>query len=94
MFRNRLDALRIDLIVRERTMETSLPLFCEEEEPPCRPVTHDVNNSLPPVAERGMKHEGMSHESRRERGKGGRRIRGDLFFCSGAELEGRVGEGS
>ena len=25
-------------------METSLPLFCEEEEEPCR----DVNNSLPP----------------------------------------------
>ncbi len=42
-------------------METSLPLFCEEEEPPCRPVTHDVNNSLPPVVERGVDHEGMSH---------------------------------
>ncbi len=64
MFRNRLDALRIDLIVRERTMETSLPLFCEEEEPPCRPVTHDVNNSLPPVVERGMDHAGMSHAGR------------------------------
>ena len=63
MFRNRLDALRIDLIVRERTMETSLPLFCEEEEEKelCRPVIHDVNNSLPPVVERGMDHEGMSH---------------------------------
>ena len=41
-------------------MEMSLPLFCEEEEEPCRPVIHDVNNSLPPVVERGMDHEGMS----------------------------------
>ena len=64
MFRNRLDALRIDLIVRERTMETSLPLFCEEKEEPCRLVIHDVNNSLPPVVERGMDHEGMSHAGR------------------------------
>ena len=64
MFRDRLNVLRIDLIVRERTMETSLPLFCEEQEAPCRPVTHDVNNSLPPVAERGMEHEGMSHAGR------------------------------
>ena len=30
-------------------METSLPLFCEEEEEPC----HDVNNSLPPVLRSG-----------------------------------------
>ena len=64
MFRDRLDVLRIDLIVRERTMETSLPHFCEEQEEPCRPVTHDVNNSLLPVAERGMDHEGMSHAGR------------------------------
>ena len=38
-------------------METSLPLFCEEEEESCR----DVNNPLPPVVERGVDHEGMSH---------------------------------
>ena len=50
--------------VGERTMETSLPLCREEEEPPCHPVTHDVNNSLPPVVERGMDHEGMSHAGR------------------------------
>ena len=37
-------------------METSLPLFCEEEEESCRDV-----NSLPPVVERGVDHEGMSH---------------------------------
>ena len=42
-------------------MEMSLPLFCEEEEQPCRPVIHDVNNSLPPVVERGVDHESMSH---------------------------------
>ena len=65
MFCNRLDALRIDLLVRERTMETSLPLFCEEEEESCR----DVNNSLPPVVERGVDHEGMSHAGRGGRGR-------------------------
>ena len=41
-------------------METSLPLFWKEEEESCR----DVNNSLPPVAERGVDHEGMSHAGR------------------------------
>ena len=52
-------------------METSLPLFCEEEEEPCRPVIHDVNNYLPPVVERGMDHEGMSHMSHAGCGGGG-----------------------
>ena len=52
-------------------METSLPLFCEEEEEPCRPVIHDANNSLPPVVERGMDHEGMSHAGRGGGGGGG-----------------------
>ena len=47
-------------------METSLPLFCEEEEESFR----DVNNSLPPVVERGVDHEGMSHAGC---GGGGRR---------------------
>ena len=45
-------------------METSLPLFCEEEEGPCHPVIHDGNNSLPPMVQRGMDHEGMSHAGR------------------------------
>ena len=53
-------------------METSLPLFCEEEEPPCRPVTHDVNNSLPPVVERGGGGS-RGHESRRAWGRVRRR---------------------
>ena len=64
-------------------METSLPLFCEEEEPPCRPVTHDVNNSLPPVVERGggVDHEGMSHAGRG--GGCGEGIKRRSFLCSG-----------
>ena len=58
-------------------METSLPLFCEEDEEACR----DVNNSLPPVAERGMDHEGMSHAVRG--GRGQRRIRTRSFLSPG-----------
>ena len=66
-------------------METSLPLFCEEEEPPCHPVTHDVNNSLPPLVERGggeggVDHEGMSHAGRG--GGCGERIKRRSFLCS------------
>ena len=58
-------------------METSLPLFCEEEEEPCR----DVNNSFPPVVERGMDHEGMSHAGCGG-GGGRRRINRRSFLCS------------
>ena len=58
-------------------METSLPLFCEEEEESCR----DVNNSLPPVVERGgVDHEGMSHAGRG--GGGGEGIKRRSFLCS------------
>ena len=45
-------------------METSLPLFCEEEEESCR----DVNNSLPPVVE-GMSHAGCGGGGRRRNKK-------------------------
>ena len=31
-------------------------------------MIHDVNNSLPPVVERGMDHEGMSHAGHGGRG--------------------------
>ena len=57
-------------------METSLPLFCEEEEESCR----DVNNSLPPVVEWGVDHEGMSHA--RCGGGGGEGIKRRSFLCS------------
>jgi len=57
-------------------METSLPLFCEEDEESCR----DVNNSLPPVVERGVDHEGMSHA--RCGGGGGEGIKRRSFLCS------------
>ena len=58
-------------------METSLPLFCEEEEEPCR----DVNNSLPPVVQRGVDHKGMSHAGRG--GGCGEGIKRRSFLCSG-----------
>ena len=58
MFRNRLDVLRIDLIVRERNNGDVPPPLLRS------PVIHDVNNSLPPVVEQGMDHEGMSHAGR------------------------------
>ena len=71
-------------------METSLPLFCEEEEPPCRPVTHDVNNSLPPMVEQGVDHEGMSHAGRG--GGCGEGIKRRSFLCSKrVECENPVG---
>ena len=57
-------------------METSLPRFCEEEEESCR----DVNNSLPPVVERGVDHEGMSHAGCG--GGGGEGIKRRSFLCS------------
>ena len=57
-------------------MKTSLPLFCKEEEEPCR----DVNNSLPPVVERGVDHEGMSHAGRG--GGCGEGIKRRFFLCS------------
>ena len=70
-------------------METSLPLCREEEEPPCRPVTHDVNNSLPPVVERGVDHESMSHAGCGGGGGEGIKRRSFLlfgeFFSSGVE---------
>ena len=59
-------------------METSLPLFCEEEEESC----HDVNNSLPPVVERGVDHEGMSHAGCG--GGGGEGIKRRSVLCSGS----------
>ena len=61
-------------------METSLPLSCEEEEPPCRPMTHDVNNSLPPVVERGW----ITRACHAGRGGGcGEGIKRRSFLCSG-----------
>ena len=69
--------LRIDLIVRERNNGDVPPPLLR------RPVIHDVNNSLPPVVERGMDHEGMSHAGR---GGGGAEKDKDeilsLFFSS------------
>ena len=70
-------------------METSLPLFCEEEEPPCRPVTHDVNNSLPPVVEREGGGGSRGHESRLAWGRVRRRNKKkilSLFVWSRGEV--------
>ena len=48
-------------------METPLPLFWH-------PVIHDVNNSFPPVVERGM-----DHESRRTRGRGAEKDKDEIL---------------
>ncbi len=65
-------------------METSLPLFC-------RPVIHDVNNSLPPVVERGVDHEGMSHAGC---GGGGGKDKEEILSLFVGESRGRVREES
>ena len=41
-------------------MERPSPSSAKRKKNPS-PVIHDVNNSLPPVVERGVDHEGMSH---------------------------------